>query len=377
MSRITRMSDRIRHLFLALLQAGLWEKEVRLSAFEKGDLAEVYKLASEQSVVGLVAAGLEHVVDGSFSKSDVLPFMGDVIRHEGRNRAMNAFIADLFSGLNKEGIHTVLVKGQGIAQCYERPLWRASGDIDLFLDEAGYNKAKKYLIPIADKVEDEQKYNLHLEMSIKTWPVELHGTLRAGLWKSLDRIIDSVQIKIFDDGEVRSWNNSSVDIPLPAVDNDVFLVFSHILQHFFKEGIGLRQICDWCRLLWTNKETLDVELLEARLKEAGVASEWKAFAALAVEYLGMPKEAMPLYSDSGTWKRKAAHVMDFVFETGIFGHNRDYSYRQKYSFVVFKAISLWRHIVDTFKYSLIFPLDSVKVLAWRIGEGIAEVGRGK
>lgn len=64
------MSDRIRHLFLALLQAGLWEKEVRLSAFEKGDLAEVYKLASEQSVVGLVAAGLEHVVDGSFSKSE-------------------------------------------------------------------------------------------------------------------------------------------------------------------------------------------------------------------------------------------------------------------------------------------------------------------
>ncbi len=117
--------------------------------------------------------------------------------------------------------------------------------------------------------------------------------------------------------------------------------------------------------------------MEARLKEARVVSEWKAFAALAVEYLGMPTEDMPLYSDSGRWKRKAAHVMDFVFETGNFGHNRDYSYRQKYSFVVFKAISLWRHVVDTFKYSLIFPLDSVKVLAWRIGEGIAVVGRGK
>ena len=69
--------------------------------------------------------------------------------------------------------------------------------------------------------------------------------------------------------------------------------------------------------------------------------------------------------------------MDFVLETGNFGYNRDYSYRKKYSFVVFKAISLWRQIVDTFKYSLIFPLDSVKVLAWRIGEGIAEVGRRK
>lgn len=53
-----------------MIQAGLWEKEVRLSAFEEVDLAEVYELASEQSIVGLIAAGLEHVVDGSFSKSE-------------------------------------------------------------------------------------------------------------------------------------------------------------------------------------------------------------------------------------------------------------------------------------------------------------------
>lgn len=34
------------------------------------ELVEVYKQAAEQSVVGLVATGLEHVVDGSFSKSE-------------------------------------------------------------------------------------------------------------------------------------------------------------------------------------------------------------------------------------------------------------------------------------------------------------------
>ena len=371
------MSDSIRHLFLTLVQVGLWEKEVQLSAFEEGDLAEVYKLASEQSVVGLVAAGLEHVSDRRFDKSELLPFMSDVLRLEARNEAMNSFVEELFSILNGAGVYTVLVKGQGIARCYERSLWRASGDVDLLFDELGYSKAKTALIPIIDKEEGENDPTLHFGATIRSWPVELHGTLRAGLWKKLDRVIDAVQADIFDNRKVRIWHNGSADIPLPAVDNDVFLVFSHILQHFFKEGIGLRQICDWCRLLWTNKETIDVKLLEARLKEAGVVSEWKAFAAMAVEYLGMPKEAMPLYSDSGKWKRKAAHVMDFVFETGNFGHNRDYSYRQKYSFVVFKAISLWRHIVDTFKYSLIFPLDSVKVLVWRIGEGIVEAGRGK
>ena len=75
-------------------------------------------------------------------------------------------------------------------------------------------------------------------------------------------------------------------------------------------------------------------------------SEWKAFAALAVEYLGMPVEAMPFYDNSSKFKAKASKVMEFVLETGNFGHNRDYSYRQKYPYVVFKAISLWRHIQD-------------------------------
>ena len=46
------------------------------------------------------------------------------------------------------------------------------------------------------------------------------------------------------------------------------------------------------------------------MKEAGVVSEWKAFAAMAVEYLGMPMEAMPLYSDSGKWKRIPAGFRD-------------------------------------------------------------------
>ena len=59
--------------------------------------------------------------------------------------------------------------------------------------------------------------------------------------------------------------------------------------------VGLRQFCDWCRLLWTYRRSINVGLLEARLNEMGLVSVWKAFGAFAVEYLGMPGEAMPLY----------------------------------------------------------------------------------
>ena len=47
--------------FFELLKAGLWEKEARLLSSDGVDFACVYKLAQEQSVAGLVAAGLERV----------------------------------------------------------------------------------------------------------------------------------------------------------------------------------------------------------------------------------------------------------------------------------------------------------------------------
>ena len=214
-------------------------------------------------------------------------------------------------------------------------------------------------------------------MTIDGWSVELHGTLRSGLWLSIDRGLDKVQNAVFYEGKVRSWMNGNTQVFLPAADEDVVLVFAHILQHFYKEGIGLRQICDWCRLLWTYKDSLNHKLLESRIKSMGVMTEWKAFAALAVDYLGMPVEAMPFCSDDKKWKRKAVRVMAFVLETGNFGHNRDYSYQKKYPYIIYKAISFWKHLKDGSFFFSIFPLDSIKVTWRRMVVGVSVVLQGK
>ena len=296
--------------FYFLLQAGLWNKEVHQRVDEVFDCLEIYRLAEEQSVLGLVIVGLE--------KSDIKPpqalllqWIGEVQMLEQRNKAMNKFIGTLVDKLRMADVYTLLVKGQGVAQCYQNPLWRACGDVDLLLSEKNYKKANSILSMMASSIDEENHYNKHIAMTIDDWTVELHGTLRSGLWKKLDRELNKVQRSVFYEGKVRSWMNGNTQVFLPAPDEDVVFVFSHILQHFYKEGIGLRQICDWCRLIWTYKDSLDLRLLESRIRKMGVMSEWKAFAALAVDYLGMPFEAMPFYSDDKKWKRKAVRVMEF------------------------------------------------------------------
>lgn len=346
--------------FYTLIRAGLWETDVQLLQFGSIDFKEIYRISEEQSVVGLVAAGIEHVVDCKPPKEYALQFVGTALQLEQRNQTLNDFLVWLVKRLRKEHVHPVLVKGQGVAQCYERPAWRASGDIDLLLGPSDYSKAKELLIPVSDRVDEEETNNKHQALSIRGVEIELHGKMPLLLSKKADDVIESVIEESVCRGNVRVWRCADTDIVLPSPDNDVILVFTHFLHHFFIEGVGLRQICDWCRLLWTYKDGLDYQLLGRRLREMGLMSEWQVFGSLAVNTLGMPREAMPFYDDSCRYSRKANRVLSHVLKCGNFGHNNDLSYRTKYSGVTYKFVATRRRFWDFISLVPVFPIDAPK-----------------
>lgn len=289
------MNTNNQNVFLALVRAGLWEKNVNLREYGNTDFDEIMRLAEEQSVVGLVTAGLEHVQDVKVPKEILLQFIGQSLQLEQRNLAMNLFIAEIVDKMRIAGIYTLLVKGQGVAQCYERPLSRTSGDVDFLLSQDNYSKARAFLLPLSSCNKNEERYSQHLGMNIDDWYVEIHGSLRTGLAACVDKVVDEVQRDVFFGGNVRSWLNGKTTVFLPSPDNDVFFVFTHFIKHFYKEGMTLRQVCDWCRLLWTFRGKIDVALLEKRLKRAKLMGEWREFASMAVAYLGMPVESMLFY----------------------------------------------------------------------------------
>ena len=363
--------------FLTLVSAGLWEKEARLAPYKDIDYSAIYQFAEEQTVIGLVAAGFDHVSDVKVPQELALSFAGTALQIEQKNAAMNKFIGELVEDLRKREINTLLIKGQGIAQCYERPLWRSCGDVDFFLSEENYQKATTVLSARASVIKEEVSYKRHRAFTIDEWEVELHGLLKSDLWHSLNRTLDEVQKAVLCEGNVRSWMNGDTQVFLLGENEDVFFVFAHILQHFFAGGIGLRQICDWCRLLWTYRESLDFGLLELRIKNAGVMSEWKAFASLAVNYLGMPAEAMPFYSSDKKWERKAQKVMDFIMKVGNFGRNRDRTYITHSPYLLRKMISFRGHLSDVRWRIGIFPLDTLSAWTRTMYHSFIALSKGK
>ena len=347
-------------IFFKLVQSGLWGHRCQFNSLDEIDFSEVYRLAEEQAVVGLVAAGIDNIEGVRVPKKNVLPFISKTIQLEQKNQAMNHFIGGLMEEMREAGIYALLVKGQGIAQCYETPFWRSCGDVDFLLNDQYYEKAKGYLIPLASKVDPENLYEKHQGLSFDSWVVELHGNLYCGLSPRIEKGMEEVQKSIFSGGDVRSWTNENTEIFLPGPDSDVLIVFTHILKHFYRGGIGLRQICDWVRLLWTYKRVIDLDLLERRLADMGLLAEWKAFGAFAVDYLGLSTEVMPLYSTEKRWKRKATMICSFILQVGNFGGNRDLSYYKKYPFFIRKAISFGYRFGDLCRHALIFPNDSIR-----------------
>jgi len=348
-------------MFFELVRAGLFPvhgEGFMVNDYSAVDWAEVYRLAEEQSVIGLVAAGMEDLnlnANLKVPQEWALQFIGQTLQIEQRNKEMNAFMGKLWRRLCDAGVDCLLVKGLGVARCYEKPLWRASGDVDLLLDTENYEKAKRVLLPIAYDIEEENKATKHMAMKIMGMVVELHGKMPFMLYKRADVVIDEVLVDAFKGG-VSTLNVEGKEVKLPNSDNHVFLVFTHFLHHFFIEGVGLRQICDWSRMLFCYRDQLNLQLLEQRLNAAGLMSEWKAFASLAIAWLGLPEEVMLFYDER--YRRNGERVMKLVLEAGNFGHNKDLSYRAKYKGMAYKIVSLWRRTWDFVRFTTIFPMDA-------------------
>ena len=105
-------------------------------------------------------------------------------------------------------------------------------------------------------------------------------------------------------------------------------------------------------------------------------SEWKAFAAFAVDYMGMPVDAMPLYHDDQRWSRKGEIILADVLEVGNFGHNKRRFFRGQ-SYLVRKFNSFWVRLSDMLRHFTIFPKDSIVFLGGMLGSGLYAAVRGE
>ena len=311
--------------FLELLRAGLWGGCPDVTLFqEEVNWKAIFKIAREQAVQVLVADGMEALPEHLAPKKETIYKIA--IRRTTNSLAykvQKSLINRITTLFNEEGIPSILLKGQGVAQNYQKPESRMCGDIDIYVGMDNFHKACEILRREgAEELihQDEHEFHIAFDLDDKTIEVHkksdvIHGRkLNDSLQKWITNHLDAK----LADGTLPKWNNDGTLINIPDPTYNAFYIIHHAVRHMLGEGIGLRHVCDWMIFLHTHQDQIDTEELKAKLAEYKMATAWGQFGALATKYLGFPEEHL-LVPPINQNESKAELLLQHIFSTGNFG----------------------------------------------------------
>lgn len=308
--------DILQEQFFALVRAGLWGTEADPKLFGAGtDWEQLYRTARAQALLGIVFDGVQTLpADCRPGRVLHLKWCNTLLQIEEKNRLLNRELANVYALCREAGVEPVLLKGQGVAQNYRNPLHRQCGDIDLFTGQDDFEKVNELLMPESTRIEEE--CFKHIGMTWHGVLIENHRVLNNLNAPSADRRFQQEIARWHHTSEARKLRVGDCEVTVPPLTFDAVYILVHSVLHVLNEGIGLRQICDWACLL--DKQPVDKAAVARELRRYGLTRAARVFGVVAVEYLGLDKDKLPVvYTESDL--KMGAWLMQDVWAGGNFG----------------------------------------------------------
>lgn len=295
-------------IIFALLRSALTGETFSLSLSE-AEWADAYRMADEQSILGVCFEGVKRLDRSQQPPFEVLmQWAGDTELLRGLNQQLNAEAARLTSLFAAEGRKTAILKGQANARLYPDKLSRQPGDIDIWVE--GGRESVIALLRKMGLTDDEQLstfnpghatasyHHVHLPTDDDGNVVEVHfrpssGNICPWTNRRLQRYVEQEiqQVTLVDEG-----------FCVPNFRFALIMQLAHIQRHYLSSGIGLRQLCDYCLLLQNATES-DRQEVSALLRRLGLHHIAGAVMWLLGEVLHMDKGVMLCAPDDyrGPW----------------------------------------------------------------------------
>lgn len=313
------LSQQETNALLALVRAGLWGTDVTdLSAFPLSDVQwnGVLRLALQQTVVGVAYEGLCRLPDPLLPpEATLIKWVAETDSIERRNMAMNKALRLLLQLFADNDIVTVVLKGQGVASFYEKPLLRECGDIDLFFPVDGDGAKAKGLVE-AKGINTSVEPDGSLAYCWHGFTVEHHCRLFDLVSPSNVKRVAALERQYgFSSVKIQADSLFMASVPSPLLN--LLMLNTHIMKHAFGWGIGLRQLCDMARAYHCLRDAVDGAALRDAVGLLGVGRWTAMLHAFLVAQLGLDAASLPYGEESAS----AQPLADMVWRSGNFGFN--------------------------------------------------------
>lgn len=262
----------------------------------------------------------------------IMSWMGDVMKISRRNKKVNHDVVELFANLENKGLQCCLLKGQGNALMYPRPDSRISGDIDVWArikvrsEELGdRSKIREGEIEQIIKLVKQEKpagraYYHHIDgKDIHGTPVEIHYRPQFMFGWQHNRALQSYFQQQADKQFEHKVSLNGHEIAIPTPEFNACFQLSHIFNHLFHEGIGLRQIVDYYYVLVTLQKEGECSLNHAQweniFQRLGLLKIGRALMWILIHKFGMDESLAIVGQD----ERRGRFVLNEILTGGNFG----------------------------------------------------------
>ena len=232
----------------------------------------LFLFMQQQALLGVGFRGLERMKQAGVDvpKDVVLRWYAMSEQVKRRNEEMNKRCVELTEMLKKDGFESCILKGQGNARLYPAPLSRQPGDIDVWVkpvkglefrvkgEGLSIDERRKVVTEyVRSKFPKTEIRYQHIEFPVfKDVEVEVHFIPTAK-----NNPVYNHRIQRWAEGRMAEQCKNFVVLPntdetvcVPTVDFNVVYQLSHLMHHFFDEGVGLRQMMDYYYLLRKAKD---------------------------------------------------------------------------------------------------------------------------
>lgn len=317
---------RVDELSLSLLRAVLFPDVAHVredeSLLPEPLTVEEWKAVAEffswQSLNGLLADAVDMLPAQQQPPMAVkMPIIARQLQVERMNSTMNGELQAFTEGLHSRNIPYLLLKGQGVAAYYPNPKHRTCGDIDLYVPREHLQEVHRGLMAFGATRDHENVHHVCYHARGIVW--ELHHSICYFQNEKRGQIfMDYVRNAMQESPYSVEIGEGRVSVLSPAVN--VVLLLAHIVDHFYCEGVGLRQLCDLAMLLYYKRDEINRDELSQMLNALSMTRAYRVFGYIAVHYLGMPEEALLLRPT-----RKDVHLAHRVMADCLNGGNFGYA----------------------------------------------------
>lgn len=302
-------------MIFELIQVAFGYRQQLSRQLSSKEWRDVYEQAGKQTVVGIVFDGVQKLPKEQWPPQAVLfEWIGQTEQIKQQNRKVNAVLKELALLFNANSIRYAVVKGQIVGSYYFDPQLRQAGDIDYYVEEQDFERARQLIESTWDVSFEETEGHHHVEFEYKGVFFEQHHTLIKLYDKEKNEYWRGLMKEPFDSMEMEGVTVSV----LPPTLHSLY-IFLHLYHHLLELGVGLRQFCDWAAILHKCNWNIDHAAIRKRLEILGMLKAYRACGCLLVDYLGLPKDEFT-YEVNGNDKQYTERILDVVMYRGNMGH---------------------------------------------------------